>query len=754
MARFLDTAAIADRPLSTETYHALQRVLVKTGEAQGGHWVTEASCEPVVQELIAPWQTFTLVVTDTVQGLLIQRPRPEAGAIATDVLCWVALVSDPQTIATFADILLAHPAMQPAMQPEWRAVRQRLSDRDPQSSGRLTLDLLVTALEVSRGDRQEARATETSLAQQVEQNLLLSQVINKIRQSLDLEEILATTVAEVRQSLNADRLLIYQFKAGTVQPSLAVASTDTLPSPLGQSRYESLSSSHVPAVIDFHETDWLDVSLEQGDADCQGRPIAIADVTQLEGAPPKVVNFFQKARVRSQVIAPIGVQGKLWGVLVAHQCVPREWQPQELTFLQHIAEHLAIAIRQAELYHQLQTQAQSLESCVIERTQNLRDALAAAQAANLAKSEFLTTMSHELRTPLTCIIGMSATLLRWSFGDLSPRQRDYLNTIHTSGERLLTLINDILEVAKIEAGRTVLEISSFSLNTLAQHCLESFREQARDRNIDLNFESTLLPAQDTFVGDPRRIQQVLSNLLSNALKFTEHKGRVTLRVRRDGQTAVFQIEDTGIGIHESHLPLLFEKFQQLEDSRRRQYQGTGLGLALTKQLVELHGGTISVNSRLDVGSVFTVRLPAQRLPSDAAAIALDNGLESIPGRIVLVEDHEDTAGIICDLLTAAGYQVIWVIEGSQVVEQVALLQPTVVIISLHLSGVEGRHVIQALRDSLVTNHVKILAITAAHEADAEALSSEVLSADAILSHPINPEQLLEQVNALIAIATP
>ena len=182
-------------------------------------------------------------------------------------------------------------------------------------------------------------------------------------------------------------------------------------------------------------------------------------------------------------------------------------------------------------------------------------------------------MSHELRTPLTCIIGMSATLLRWSLGDLSPRQRDYLNTIHTSGEHLLSVINDILEVSKIEAGRTVLEVREFSLATLSRQSVDTFRNQAMKSGIEIVLDLKLPPGQDTFVADPRRIRQILSNLLSNAIKFTPEEGKVTLRVRKEQNAAVFQVEDTGIGIPASAQSILFEKFQQLESARQREYQG-------------------------------------------------------------------------------------------------------------------------------------------------------------------------------------
>ncbi|NER80707.1 MAG: GAF domain-containing protein [Leptolyngbya sp. SIO1D8] len=595
--------------------------------------------------------------------------------------------------------------------------------------------------------------------------MILNQVITKIRQSLDVRAILSTTVEEGRQYLEVDRLLIYQFQEETtstvgdgldrgVSDNSFTADPSQKRSHQGYVTYESLSSQHVDSVLNFTEENCFAVYNKHHRQYLAGNPLAVGDVQEKYRESPCLLNFLQKAQVRAKLIAPIVTRDGLWGLLIAHQCqTPRQWQPKERMFLQHIAEHLAIAVQQAELCEQLQQQAQSLEMCVGDRTQNLRDALAAAQTASLTKSEFLATMSHELRTPLTCIIGMSATLLRWSFGELSPRQRNYLTTIHQSGERLLALINDILDIAKIESGRTVLEVDSFSLTNLAQKALDPFRQQARDRKIELTFEASLVGDQDTFTGDARRIQQILDNLLSNALKFTADEGQINLRIRRDHQFAVFHVEDTGIGIPESQIPLLFEKFQQLENSRQRQYQGTGLGLALTKQLAELHGGTIAVNSRVGVGSAFIVRIPLQRLENRST---LQEEVPSPPlppaspivGRIVLVEDQEENAGLICDLLTAADYQVIWVIEGSRVVEQVALLQPTIVIINMQLSGIDGQRIIQALRASLVTASVQILALGNLHDNH-----PIVQNADATMALPVNPEILLEKVNSLVSIAT-
>ena len=233
-----------------------------------------------------------------------------------------------------------------------------------------------------------------------------------------------------------------------------------------------------------------------------------------------------------------------------------------------------------------------------------------------------------------------------------------------------------------------------------------------------------------------------------------------MRLWRENQAAVFRIEDTGIGIPEAQQALLFEKFQQLETTRHRQYQGTGLGLALTKQLVELHSGSISVESKVNYGSAFTVRLPIQSISAeDSPLLQLEETApEPISGRIVLVEDQEETAGIICDMLTAADYQVIWVIDGSQVVEQVELLQPMAVIIDMGLSGTNGYDIVKALRQRIATASVKIL--TLANDSQASDMGSNGsphadnpnFTADEIINKPIDPEALLIKINGLMSLS--
>jgi signal transduction histidine kinase len=515
---------------------------------------------------------------------------------------------------------------------------------------------------------------ENALNKQLAQERLLNQITTQTRQSLDLSVIIVTAIEQVRKFLELDRLVICKlvypqvaecynrsqklnagnnfssglfsqdnllgdviepksrqpnypslndeiFRAGTPNfdqvnnHALDFSPSLNLPQSSNCVIYESCVDDTIPSVLNFREEYCFVPNYPWWEKYRHGLSVAVDDVEKTYVLEECLLNALRSIKVRSKFIAPIVFEDQLWGLLIAHQCNRlRQWTESEKSLLTSVAEQLAIAIYQAELMRSLTQEKQTLEQRVVERTVALYDALVAAEAASRLRSEFLATISHELLTPLTYVIGMSATLLRWSFGDLNQRQREYLQTIHDSGEHLLEMINDILDLSQIEAGKAVLNITEFSLVKIAENIVASLLEKATSQQVTLKLELLVDQKSDRFTADVRRVEQILWNLLSNAIKFTPEGGNVILRLWVEDDTAVFQVEDTGIGIPQEQLPLLFEKFHQLDTPYRRRYEGTGLGLALTKQLVELHRGRIEVESTVGVGSIFTVWIPVQPEP--------------------------------------------------------------------------------------------------------------------------------------------
>ncbi len=676
-----------------------------------------------------------------------------------DALYQIHLTFEPEAIATFLEHLgdQPHETFQASSHADSILVEARsvVRPNDPALQSHFTLELIRVLTHPATGGASTASSSDPSgeaLRQQFEQEQLFNQVITQIRQSLELPTILEAAVEQIRNFLQVDRLVIYQLEPPPLpiplpEKELEFSNCTRIS---GHVTYESRASDTIPSLLNLSEEYCLTRDLLCLEKYRQGCTIAVDDAETCYADQSCLLELLRRSQVRAKLVAPIVVQKKLWGLLIAHHChSPYAWSDSEQLFLQQIAEHLAIAIRQAQLYAQVRQQKQTLEQRVIERTQELHDAMRSAQAASRAKSEFLAAMSHELRTPLTCIIGMSTTLMRWSGSELGHRQQSFLRTIHDSGEHLLELINDILDLSQVEAGKVMLSLSEFSLSRLARQSLKAMEEKARYSNVELEFDLQIEPERDRFIADPRRMQQILINLLSNAIKFTPEGGRVVLRLFADQNLAIFQIKDTGIGIPEHQRSLLFQKFQQLDASYHRKYEGTGLGLALTKQLVELHRGWIDVDSTVGVGSVFTVRLPRQNVSAVAEVVAPQVPvLSTYPiGRIVLLENDEESAHLICDMLTAAGYQVVWVLDGATAIHQVEILHPLAIIVAMQSPEINGYEIIKNLRQTPSTKMLKILALTSSPTSKEQ---QRYLSAgaDHCLLKPLQPDILLDQVLAL------
>jgi signal transduction histidine kinase len=241
--------------------------------------------------------------------------------------------------------------------------------------------------------------------------------------------------------------------------------------------------------------------------------------------------------------------------------------------------------------------------------EELRTARGAAVAANQAKSEFLAKMSHELRTPLNSIIGFSDVLLERMFGELNEKQADYLEDIRSSGEHLLSLINDILDLSKVEAGRMELALSTFDPGATLENTVTFVRELAARNGVELDLEVD--KRLTAWTADERKFKQIVLNLVSNAVKFTPQGGKVTVRASRNDGGMEVAVTDTGVGIAPEDRALVFEEFRQVGTDYAKKVEGTGLGLALTKKFVELHGGRIWVESEKGKGSTFAFILPLQ-----------------------------------------------------------------------------------------------------------------------------------------------
>ena len=585
---------------------------------------------------------------------------------------------------------------------------------------------------------------------QVEQERILDRIKIQIGQNLNLATIIQAAIDRSRDFLGLDRLLIYQLDVPLDStPIASVYSTlDTI-------TYEAISD-RVSSLLYFQEEIcWRNFSQCQNKYH-QGFSLVIDDIAVGSNLHSCLKSLMIKLQVKAKVVCPINVRGKLWGLAIAHQCFePRQWQHQEVQFLRQLAEYLAIAIYHNQSYEQLQQQKQLLEQQVQTQAQQIRDALIAAEVASRSKHEFLGSISHELRTPLTCVIGLSSTLLQWSSTrkniSLSPeKQQEYLHLIQQSGKHLLGLINNILEFSDVESGKHLLNVEQISIIEVAKQSVQVLQETARRKNIKLTAEITLTPEQEYFPADEVRLKEILFNLLDNSIKFTPENGQAILRVWRESKHVVFQVEDTGIGIAPEEIPLLFEKFKQIENFRQRTHGGTGLGLALTQKLVELHGGAIEVESALDQGSMFTIYLPAisHLAPQTPEHLESFKQLTDNFPTIILITEDDESATFICQLLNTINCKVVWLMDLSMAIAQIELLQPKLIVVDRDFLPDNIKRFTRAIAKRNIEHKIDLILLS--DRLDHEGWQDFVdLGFADYLHKSTNPNQVIDKVNHLI-----
>ena len=570
-----------------------------------------------------------------------------------------------------------------------------------------------------------------------EQKQALASIVQSMRQTLDLSEIFTNTSAELREKLNCDRVLIYQFNSdwsGKLVGESVAREYSTLTSQTDNQAITQVAISSgcctIQTIKDSYLQEYQASIFNQKDS-----YRAVTDVYQANFAPC-YLELLEQIQAKAYLVVPIFCRGNLWGLLFAYQLSsPRRWESKEIEIMIQVGIQLGVAVQQGELLAQTQEQAKEL-----------RIAKNNAERANQAKSEFLANMSHELRTPLNAVLGYTQLMQRSN--ELEPKHQEYIDIIDSSGNHLLSLINDVLEMSKIEAGQTVLNEISFNLYKLLLELESLFKLKAESKQLRLTFNRH--PDVPQYIkSDRQKLRQVLINIISNAIKFTK-RGQIQLTVWVEQNCLYFAIEDTGCGIASEEIEQIFTAFGQARAGRQLN-QGTGLGLSISKVFLELMKGQITVDSEIGQGTTFTLTIPLMRSASAKSASSLSSSpipVALAPNqpqwRILVVEDRTINRQLMVKILSSVGFAVREAVNGREAISLWSSWQPHLIWMDMQMPIMNGFEASKQIKESNQGAKTIIIALTASVFEEERQKILEY-GCDDFLSKPFRTEELFSKI---------
>jgi signal transduction histidine kinase/CheY-like chemotaxis protein len=579
----------------------------------------------------------------------------------------------------------------------WRTVVEPFDDRTTGVVAAFAAQGAVAIQNVQLVHELQERSGE--LSRSVEELKALGEVSRAVSSTLDLDQVLTTIVTRAVELSNTDGGSIFELEPPTARFRLRTC--------FGTSKelVEALQEIEIPVGETF-----------VGRAAAAGEALQAPDLAA-EPPDPHVAELLRHGW-RSMVAIPLRHEDEIVGALVIRRRRTGRVDADTVALLETFASQSAVAIHNARVFRELQRKSAELE------------------VAGRHKSEFLASMSHELRTPLNAVIGFSDVLLDRMFGDLNERQAEYVRDIRDAGRHLLELINEILDLSKIEAGRMELDLGRVDLEQLLRQGIAMVHERADRHAVAL--QQSVAPDLGAVTGDELKLKQVVLNLLTNAVKFTPDGGTVSLRATRSGDDVRVEVADTGPGVPEHDRARIFEAFQRGDRGARASAEGTGLGLTLSRRIVELHGGRLWLACPPEGGSVFTVTLPAARdlvtpTASDGSPATRQDAVE-----VLVIEDDRRSADLLRVYLENAGYAVTIAADGEAGVRAARHRVPAVVLLDLGLPAMDGWEVLAALKGDPVTAETPIVIVSMLDEHGA----GFALGAAEYLVKPVSQQELL------------